>query len=56
LRQDRDTAPSSGVPTIRIARDDAADDLLGRNPLALLIGMLLDQHMRQRGSGLDRWI
>jgi len=28
----------------------AADDLLSRDPLALLIGMLLDQHMRQRSS------
>jgi uncharacterized HhH-GPD family protein len=33
----------SGVPTLRIAQDDAADELLGRDPLALLIGMLLDQ-------------
>ncbi len=31
------------VPTIRIAQDPAADDLLGRDPLALLLGMLLDQ-------------
>jgi uncharacterized HhH-GPD family protein len=31
------------VPTLRIAQDDAADELLGRDPLALLIGMLLDQ-------------
>jgi len=31
------------VPTLRIAQDAAADDLLGRDPLALLIGMLLDQ-------------
>ncbi|HEV7210385.1 MAG TPA: hypothetical protein VGN47_01575 [Blastococcus sp.] len=38
----------SGVPTLRIAQDDAADELLGRDPLALLIGMLLDQHF---GSG-----
>jgi hypothetical protein len=40
-----------GVPTLRIAEDDAADDLLGRDPLALLIGMLLDQRMRRRSSG-----
>jgi hypothetical protein len=40
-----------GVPTLRIAQDDAADELLGRDPLALLIGMLLDQHMRRRSSG-----
>jgi uncharacterized HhH-GPD family protein len=31
------------VPQLRIAQDPAADDLLGRDPLALLIGMLLDQ-------------
>jgi uncharacterized HhH-GPD family protein len=31
------------VPQLRIAQDDAADELLGRDPLALLIGMLLDQ-------------
>jgi hypothetical protein len=40
----------SGVPTIHIAQDAAADELLGRDPLALLIGMLLDQHLRQRCS------
>jgi uncharacterized HhH-GPD family protein len=31
------------VPTLRIAQDEAADELLGRDPLALVIGMLLDQ-------------
>ncbi|WP_097195734.1 HhH-GPD-type base excision DNA repair protein [Blastococcus aggregatus] len=31
------------MPQIRIAQDDAADDLLGRDPLALVVGMLLDQ-------------
>jgi uncharacterized HhH-GPD family protein len=31
------------VPQIRIAQNDAADDLLGRDPLALVVGMLLDQ-------------
>jgi uncharacterized HhH-GPD family protein len=31
------------VPTLCIAQDAAADELLGRDPLALLIGMLLDQ-------------
>ena len=35
------------MPTLRIAQDAAADDLLGRDPFALLIGMLLDQHMRR---------
>ncbi|WP_245753596.1 hypothetical protein [Geodermatophilus ruber] len=33
------------MPTLRIAQDDVADELLGRDPLALVIGMLLDQHM-----------
>src|SRR3954471_11001075 len=33
----------SGVPTVMLAQDDAADDLLGRDPLALLLGMLFDQ-------------
>ncbi len=31
------------MPTLRIAQDPAADELLGRDPLALLVGMLLDQ-------------
>jgi hypothetical protein len=43
----------AGVLTLRIAQDPAADDLLSRDPLALLIGMLLDQHMRRR-SGTTR--
>jgi hypothetical protein len=38
------------VPQLRITQDSAADELLGRDPLALLLGMLLDQHMRQRSS------
>ncbi|MGY1718740.1 hypothetical protein ACI8AG_06815 [Blastococcus sp. SYSU DS0552] len=38
------------MTTVRIAQDDAADELLSRDPLALLLGMLLDQHMRQRSS------
>jgi hypothetical protein len=36
-----------GVSTLGIAEDDAADELLGRDPLALVLGMLLDQHMRR---------
>ncbi len=44
-------AGSASVPILRITQDDAADELLGRDPLALLLGMLLDQHMRQRSSG-----
>jgi hypothetical protein len=38
------------VPIRSIAQDPAADELLSRDPLALLLGMLLDQHMRQRSS------
>jgi uncharacterized HhH-GPD family protein len=33
----------SDVPRLTIAQETAADELLGRDPLALLIGMLLDQ-------------
>jgi hypothetical protein len=39
----------SGVPTLTIAQDAAADELLSRDPLALVIGMLLDQHV-SRGT------
>jgi uncharacterized HhH-GPD family protein len=43
------------VPTIRIAQDPAADELLGRDPLALLIGMLLDQQFpMERAFGSPR--
>jgi len=31
------------VPQLCITQDDAADELLGRDPLALLLGMLFDQ-------------
>ena len=31
------------MPTLTIAQDPAADELLSRDPLALLLGMLLDQ-------------
>ena len=39
------------MPTIRIAQDEAADELLSRDPLALVVGMLLDHHVRERSSG-----
>jgi len=43
------------VPTLRIAQDDAADELLGRDPLALVIGMLLDQQFpMERAFGSPR--
>ncbi|MBM7808432.1 putative HhH-GPD family protein [Geodermatophilus bullaregiensis] len=31
------------MPTLRLTQDAAADDLLGRDPLALVLGMLFDQ-------------
>jgi uncharacterized HhH-GPD family protein len=43
------------VPTLRIAQDAAADQLLSRDPLALLIGMLLDQQFpMERAFGSPR--
>jgi hypothetical protein len=42
------------MPQLRIGQD-AADELLSRDPLALLIGMLLDQHMRQPSSDARRF-
>ena len=42
----------SSVPDIHIAQDDAADELLSRDPLALLLGMLFDQHRPERSSDL----
>jgi uncharacterized HhH-GPD family protein len=43
------------VPTLRIAQDAAADELLSRDPLALLIGMLLDQQFpMERAFGAPR--
>ncbi|MDK3256455.1 hypothetical protein [Blastococcus capsensis] len=38
------------MPILCIAQDAAADELLGPDPLALLIGMLLDQHVRGRSG------
>jgi hypothetical protein len=42
------------VPTVCIAQDPAADELLSRDSLALLLGMMLDQHMREQSSGKVR--
>ncbi|RBY97876.1 Fe-S cluster assembly protein HesB [Blastococcus sp. TF02-8] len=43
------------MPTLTIAQDPAADELLGRDPLALLIGMLLDQQFpMERAFGAPR--
>ena len=40
------------VPTLPITGDPAADDLNVRDPLALLTGMLLDQHMQSTSRAL----
>ena len=37
------------VPQLCIAQDAAADELLGRDPLALVLAMLLDEHV-SRGT------
>src|SRR4051812_6440749 len=43
------------MPTVTIAQDPAADELLGRDPLALLVGMLLDQQFpMERAFGAPR--
>jgi uncharacterized HhH-GPD family protein len=43
------------VPTLHIAQDDAADELLSRDPLALVLGMLLDQQFpMERAFGSPR--
>jgi hypothetical protein len=42
------------VPTLSLAQDAAAHEVFGRDPLALLIGMLLDQHLSQGSSAARR--
>jgi hypothetical protein len=42
------------VPNLSLAQDAAADELLSRDPLALLLGMLLDQHMSGGSSEARR--
>ena len=43
------------MPSLRLAQDPRADDLLGRDPLALLVGMLLDQQFpMERAFGAPR--
>ena len=46
----------SGVPTLRIAQEAAADELLGRDPLALLLGMLLDQQFPMERAFGAPWL
>ena len=38
------------MPTLRIIHHARAEELRGRDPLALLLGMLFDQHV-SRGEG-----
>jgi hypothetical protein len=40
------------VPTFPVTGDPEADELNVRDPLALLTGMLLDQHIQSTSSGL----
>ena len=55
LRSLNSVMQNAAVPTIRIAQDPAADELLSRDPLALLIGMLLDQQFpTERAFGAPR--
>ena len=43
------------MPTLTIAQDPAADELLGRDPLALVLGMMLDQQFpMERAFGAPR--
>ncbi|MGY1682171.1 hypothetical protein [Geodermatophilus sp. SYSU D01176] len=42
------------MPTLPLTRDTAADEVLGRDPLALLPGMRVDQHMRRRSGDARR--
>ncbi|WP_448638783.1 hypothetical protein [Geodermatophilus sp. URMC 63] len=42
------------MPTLHITQDDAADDLPGRDPLALVLGMFFDQHV-SRGREGSSW-
>jgi hypothetical protein len=42
------------VPQLRIAQDPAADELLGRDPLALVLGMLFDQHVSRGAEAVGR--
>jgi hypothetical protein len=42
---------ASSVPTVTIAQNPEAGELLGRDSLALVLGMMLDQHC---GPGVRR--
>jgi uncharacterized HhH-GPD family protein len=44
------------TPTLRLAQDDDADRLLSRDPLALLVGMLLDQQFPMERAFAAPWL
>jgi uncharacterized HhH-GPD family protein len=44
-----------GVKTLCIAQDEAADALLSKDPLALLLGMLLDQQFPMESAFAGPW-
>jgi uncharacterized HhH-GPD family protein len=43
------------MPTLHLAQDAAADDLLSKDPLALLMGMLLDQQFPMEAAFAGPW-
>jgi uncharacterized HhH-GPD family protein len=44
------------TPTLRLSQDDDADRMLSRDPLALLIGMLLDQQFPMERAFTSPWL
>jgi uncharacterized HhH-GPD family protein len=44
------------TPTLRLAQDHDADQLLSRDPLALLVGMLLDQQFPMERAFTSPWL
>jgi uncharacterized HhH-GPD family protein len=52
-RQRRTTV---ATPTLRLAQDRDADELLSRDPLALLVGMLLDQQFPMERAFGSPWL
>jgi uncharacterized HhH-GPD family protein len=44
------------TPTLRLAQDRDADELLARDPLALLLGMLLDQQFPMERAFASPWL
>jgi uncharacterized HhH-GPD family protein len=44
------------TPTLQLAQDPEADELLARDPLALLVGMLLDQQFPMERAFASPWL